>query len=170
MKGRQGIIAGYNAQAMVSPIEPDEGPTGMLVTAVDVVDQPSDNDLLIPMMATAEVITGTKVNMTLADAGYFATAHLAECALRGQQVAMPDIHQRNHKNPYHKDRFIYNQDIDSFTCPMGQRLRFSHTESSKKWRPEAGVWCHCRCLPSVPGLRSVYEGRKAGPTGDDWAA
>jgi len=131
MKGRQGIIAGYNAQAMVSPIEPDEGPTGMLVTAVDVVDQPSDNDLLIPMMATAEVITGTKVNMTLADAGYFATAHLAECALRGQQVAMPDIHQRNHKNPYHKDRFIYNQDSDSFTCPMGQRLRFSHTESSK---------------------------------------
>ena len=25
MKGRQGIMAGYNAQAMVSPIEPDGG-------------------------------------------------------------------------------------------------------------------------------------------------
>ena len=38
MKGRQGIVAGYNAQAMVSPTEPEGGATGMLVTAVDVVD------------------------------------------------------------------------------------------------------------------------------------
>ena len=38
MKGRQGIVAGYNAQAMVSPVEPAGGATGMLVTAVDVVD------------------------------------------------------------------------------------------------------------------------------------
>ena len=39
MKGRQGIVAGYNAQAMVSPTEPEGGATGMLVTAVDVVDE-----------------------------------------------------------------------------------------------------------------------------------
>ncbi len=38
MKGRQGIVAGYNAQAMVSPVETAGGATGMLVTAVDVVD------------------------------------------------------------------------------------------------------------------------------------
>ena len=39
MKGRQGIVAGYNAQAMVSAIKTDGGATsGMLVTAVDVVD------------------------------------------------------------------------------------------------------------------------------------
>ena len=38
MKGRQGIVAGYNAQAMVSPTETVGGGTGMLVTAVDVVD------------------------------------------------------------------------------------------------------------------------------------
>lgn len=149
MKGRQGIMAGYNAQAMVSPIEPDGGLTGMLVTAVDVVDQPSDNGLLIPMMVEAEEITGTKVQMTLADAGYFAAAQVAECALRGQQVAVLDTHQRNHKNPYHKDRFIYDQDGDHFTCPMGQRLRFSHTQLSKQgdlrrvYCATAAVCCQC---------------------------
>ena len=37
MKGRQGIVAGYNAQTMVSPVEMDGGGTGMVVTAVDVV-------------------------------------------------------------------------------------------------------------------------------------
>ena len=46
MKGRQAIVAGYNAQAMVSPTETDGGATGMLVTAVDVVDAANDNALL----------------------------------------------------------------------------------------------------------------------------
>ena len=50
MKGRQGIVAGYNAQAMVSPMETDGGATSMLVTAVDVVDAANDNALLVPMM------------------------------------------------------------------------------------------------------------------------
>ena len=53
MKGRQGIVAGYNAQAMVSPTETDGGATGMLVTAVDVVDAANDNALLVPMLEQA---------------------------------------------------------------------------------------------------------------------
>ena len=70
MKGRQGIVAGYNAQAMVSPTEPAGGATGMLVTAVDVVDEANDNAMLAPMMERAEETTGTKAQTTLADAGY----------------------------------------------------------------------------------------------------
>ena len=54
MKGRQGIVAGYNAQAMVSPMETDGGATSMLVTAVDVVDAANDNALLVLMMEQAE--------------------------------------------------------------------------------------------------------------------
>ena len=72
MKGRQGIVAGYNAQAMVSPVDTDGGGTGMLVTAVDVVDAANDNALLVPMVEQAEETTGTRAQMTLADAGYFA--------------------------------------------------------------------------------------------------
>ncbi|MCH8898264.1 MAG: hypothetical protein IIC33_08225 [Chloroflexi bacterium] len=37
MKGRQGIIPGYNAQAMASPVAQSSG-NGMLITAADVVD------------------------------------------------------------------------------------------------------------------------------------
>ena len=69
MKGRQGIVAGYNAQAMVSPMETDGGATSMLVTAVDVVDAANDNALLVPMLEQAEETTGTRAQMTLADAG-----------------------------------------------------------------------------------------------------
>ena len=76
MKGRQGIVAGYNAQAMVSPMETAEGAAGMVVTAVDVVDAANDNALLVPMIEQAEETTRTRVPMTLADAGYFAVSHL----------------------------------------------------------------------------------------------
>ena len=124
MKGRQGIVAGYNAQAMVSPVETVGGGTGMLVTAVDVVDEANDNAMLAPMMERAEETTGTKSQTTLADAGYFAGSHLAERSRRGQQVVVSESRQRFLKDPYHKDRFIYDEQSDSFTCPQGQTLAF----------------------------------------------
>ena len=123
MKGRQGIVAGYNAQAMVSPTEPAGGGTGMLVTAVDVVDEANDNAMLAPMMERAEETTGTKAQTTLADAGYFAGSHLEECASRGQQV-VSESGRRFLKDPYHKDQFTYDEQSDSFTCPQGQTLHF----------------------------------------------
>ena len=123
MKGRQGIVFGYNAQAMVSPMETAEGASGMVVTAVDVVDAANDNALLVPMMEQAEETTGTKSQMTLADAGYFAASHLAECDRRGQQVVISEARQRFLKDPYHKDRFTYDEPSDSFTCPQKRRLK-----------------------------------------------
>ena len=92
MKGRHGgIVAGYNAQAMVSA-------------------------------------TGTKSQMTLADAGYFAASHVAECHRRGQKVVVPEARRRFLKDPYHKDRFTYDEHSDSFKCPQGQTLTFVRIE------------------------------------------
>ena len=124
MKGRQGIVAGYNVQAMVSAMKTEEGASGMLITAVDVVDAANDNALLAPMVEQAEETTGARAQMTLADAGYFAASHLAECDRRGQQVVVSEARQRFLKDPYHKDQFTYNEPSDSFTCPQGQTLKF----------------------------------------------
>ena len=68
MRTRQGIAPGYNAQAMVSPFGPDEEATGMLITAVDVVDEAHDYTCLVPMLEQAEETTSGKAAMTLADA------------------------------------------------------------------------------------------------------
>ena len=132
MKGRQGIVAGYNAQAMVSPTDTKEGASGMLVTAVDVVEQANDNALLAPMVEQAEETTGTRAQMTLADAGYFAASHLAECDRRGQQVVVSEARQRFLKDPYHKDRFTYDEHSDSFTCPQGQTLEFVRIQHANR--------------------------------------
>ena len=65
---------GYNAQAMVSPLKPG----GMLITAVDVTNTPTDHPHLLPMIERAATnIAGTantanteEAGVTLADAGY----------------------------------------------------------------------------------------------------
>ena len=37
---------------------------------------------------------------------------------------MSESLQRFLKDPYHKDRFAYDEQSDSFRCPQGQTLRF----------------------------------------------
>ncbi len=162
MKGRQGIVAGYNAQAMVSPMETDGGATSMLVTAVDVVDVAYDNALLVPMMEQAEETTGTKSHMTLADAGYFAANHLAECDRRGQKVVVSEARQRFLEDPYYKDGFTYDEHSDSFRCPQGQTLAFVRITACER-SPVASVPGLGCCLPGMPGLQSLYQSQR------DWA-
>ena len=161
MKGRQGIMAGCNAQAMVSPTETDGGATGMLVTAVDVVDAANDNALPAPMVEQAEETTGTKSQMTLADAGYFAASHLAQCDRRGQQAAVSEARRRFLKDPCHKDRFAYNEPSDNFTCPQGQTLRFVRIQHANgvplRLRRADGAVC-----PACPAFRVCTRAKEIG--------
>ena len=119
---RQGSITGYNAQAMVSPLAGEET-GGMLVTAVDVVDSVNDAGALTAMLERAEAETGVRTPLTLADAGYHAGPHLEASERREQRVVMPDRWRRV-KNPYHKNRFVYDEAGDSYRCPNGERLSF----------------------------------------------
>jgi len=123
MKSSQGIVTGYNAQAMVSPLEPSVGASGMLVTAADVVDEPNDSAQLVPMLEQSEETTGARAQVTLADAGYHSGSALDECARRDLKLVMPESSRRRAQHhPYHKDRFIYDQCNDSYLCPHGQTL------------------------------------------------
>ena len=136
MRTRKGIVPSYNAQAMVSPVAANEGVTGMLITASDVVDEPNDTARLTQMAEQAEEITGVRVPMTLADAGYFAGRHVAELHRKGQQVVMPD-RARPTDHPYHKDQFRYDEETDSYTCPHGQVLPFLGMKSNKTKKARA---------------------------------
>ena len=91
MKTRQGIVPSYNGQAMVSPVTAEGEVTGVLITAVGLVDEPDDHTSFTPMLEQAEETTGSKAPMTLADAGYYSGTNLEDCAGRGQAVAMPGV-------------------------------------------------------------------------------
>ena len=168
MKGRQGIVAGYNAQAMVSPMETDGGATSMLVTAVDVVDAANDNALLVPMMEQAEETTGTRAQMTLADAGYFAASHLAECDRRGQKVVVSEARQRFLEDPYHKDRFTYDEHSDSFRCPQGRRLAFVRIQHAngvplRLYRASGAVCQACPAFRACTRAKEIGRSLAIGP-------
>ncbi len=147
VKSRQGIVAGYNAQAMVSPLDSgNAGVTGMLITAADVVNDADDHAQLIPMMEQAQNNTGGPAMVTLADAGYHSGANLHACAEREQQVIMPDAQEKALKQPYHKDHFKYDDATDTYTCPQGQILHFSCVKHRTGRLPMrvyrgSGVWC-----------------------------
>ena len=163
MKTRHGIVPGYNAQSMVSPTEVDDEASGMLITAVDVVDEPTDYGQFTPMLEQAEETTGTKACMTLADAGYYSGSNLSECAGRRQGVAMPETSQRQSRgHPYHKDRFAYDESSDSFMCPQGRVLPFERIHISSKgahFRFYRAPGAICRACPAFGVRTKSKDGR-----------
>ena len=150
MKTRQGSLPAYNAQAMVSPVKTGQETSSMLVTTVELVDEPADYARLIPMLQRAEETTGVKTPLTLADAGYHTAAALQECADRGQQVAMPESPRGMAlDHPYHKDRFTYDADSDTYRCPQGQVLSLVRGRFAKRTnkRMYQAPKCVCQACP-----------------------
>lgn len=151
MKTRFGVLPAYNAQAMVSPFDPEGEGGSVLITAVDLVDEPNDYGQLTPMLERAEETTGSKAGMTLADGGYHSGRNLEECARRGQAVAMPQApRRRTAEHPYHRYNFTYDQENDSYICPHGQILRFigifrSGNVMARRYRGSSPV---CRSCPA----------------------
>jgi len=123
MKGRQGIMPGYNAQAMASPVAQSSG-NGMLITAADVVNSAADSGQLVPMLEQAEEMIGEPVPVTLADGGYHTAANLVAGEQRDDLFVMPERYHPGVQGPYFKDKFVYDPAIDSYLCPKGQRLPF----------------------------------------------
>ena len=66
---------------------------------------------------------GTKVPLTLADAGNLTASHVTGLHRRGQQAVMP-ARARPTDHPYHKDQFAYDEETDSYTCPHEQALSY----------------------------------------------
>ena len=150
MKSRQGIVPAYNAQAMVSPVVRADGSGGMVITAAEVVTAPNDFGQLEPMMERAEEATEVRSAMTLADGGYHSGRNVETYEERGQRVAMPESQDRALRGHYHKDKFIYDAERDSYLCPEGRRLRFTRTKRTrgtlmKLYRGSGSV---CRACPA----------------------
>lgn len=164
MKSRQGIVAGYNLQTVVSPLKVTETAKagGLLITAVGVVRDAEDHHQLVNMLEQAEDITGKKADITLADAGYHSGANLADCEQRNQMVAIPESQEHRLKQPYH-NRFSYDANTDSYICPLGQTLKFIETRYvvKKVVRAYGGLGAVCRrCSAFGICTKNRYRGRE----------
>ncbi len=149
MKNRQGFVAGYNAQAVVTPIEDAEGGVkGQIITAADVVATAADTGQLLPLRDQAVETTGEQAAVLVADGGYHSGPNLAGLAERGQTIVMPESQDRRRQSPYHKDVFERDPKSDSYLCPKGQRLSFL---KEVKRRGRAGIRVYGGIAPICRG-------------------
>lgn len=160
LRSRGGHVAGYNAQAVASPLA--DG-AGMLITAAEVPADPDDHQHLLSMVKLAEENTGQRAEATLADAGYHSGHNLALCKGRGIKALMPEANARLQEGPYHKSRFAYSADEDAYTCPHGQPLTFRGMQArpgkgyeSRRYRAVPGV---CRACPAFGECTKSRSGR-----------
>lgn len=166
MKGPKGVEVCYNAQAMA------EGKNRIIVGA-DVVNEENDIGQLLPMLeATAEGLGGN-AERTVADAGYFSGENVAECERKGLQVVIPEPQSRRKADspdwPYHKGHFEYRAEDDTYRCPEGKVLTFSHLtlERGKQVRVYRGRECE-GCPARVECTRD-RQGRTLTQHSYDWA-
>ena len=163
MKTRHGFVAGYNAQAVVSPLDPEQaGRPGLFIMAAEVVTDAEDHGQLLPMVEAAQEGSGVSVAVTLADAGYHSGANLQTCADQGRTIVMPESGQESLKNPYHKQRFTYGTESDDFTCPHGQKLLFRGVKKRLGELPVRvyrGNGVVCRACPAFGTCTPNRQGR-----------
>jgi transposase len=164
MKSRHGIVAGYNVQTVVSPLQVKENdkPGGIFITAVAAVPDTDDHHQLINMVELAEAITDRRADITVADAGYHSGVNLAACAERNQRVAIPESQENRLKPAYH-DKFRYDANTDSYVCPLGKTLKFIEVRTvvKKTVRVYGGLGSVCRlCTAFGTCTTNRYRGRE----------
>ena len=162
LKGRHGFVAGYNAQAVASPLAAQAGGGGMLITAADVCRDADDHRQLVPMLQAAAENSGRQAETTLADAGYHSGPNLESCRELGQTVLMPEAQARALAKPYHKDAFTYDAESDTYVCPETQTLSFVREKRDRKgrltrqYRAAAAI---CRVCPAFGVCTRDTKGR-----------
>lgn len=165
VKGRGGMMAGYNAQAAVSPAVVEKaGGSGLFITATEVVADSYDYGQTLAMLQEAEANTGQKAEASLLDAGYHSGPNLQGCREQGYVVLMAESQEKALKNPYHKDNFRYEAQSDSYICPEGQRLSLRSTVR-RKGRPETRVYFAPKGVcAACPSLERCTKSRDMGRT------
>jgi transposase len=149
LKVRGGYRLGYNAQAVASPVLPEAG-SGQLITAA-AVGGGRDEPELVPMLEAAEQNLGRRPQQSLADAGYHSAENLVRAEAAGHHMLMPDRVQKTLKNPYHKDRFRYDAEADTYFCPLDKPLPFQGVSRGRKGEPVhtyRAIAANCRACPA----------------------
>ncbi len=166
MKTSGSIKTAYNAQAVVDSAH-------QVVIASDVTNDAADVDQLLPMIDQAEENVSEQVDHCSADAGYSSGENLKALESRKIDAYIPDreyqAQQRGKPvNDFHKDSFVYDEQLDCYICVEGEALSFSHLQKRKSKEPlriYRGRNCHeCQffgiCTSSKTGRsisRHPYE-------------
>jgi transposase len=121
-----------------------------VLTAVDVTNNPIDNEELFPMTEKSKENTGKNHENTLADSGYGDKAKFVEMEKDDDtEYYVPDktMHSSK-KDPYCKWNFKKDSDRDVYICPEGRELHYQRTSKDSKgliyWHYVADDCSNCK--------------------------
>lgn len=118
MKNRDGgVHIGYNVQTTVDS-------KNNLIVDYKVTQNPNDLGELDNMALRAKKLFNDKGFEAVADKGYYKASDLKKCVEENIRpyVSKPSYSNGTGNKEYFADKFIYNKDKNSYTCPAGQEL------------------------------------------------
>ena len=118
-----------------------------LIVAYDVTTDVADNHQLVPMAQQAREALGVDHLRAIADRGYFDGEQVSHCTENGITPYVPEPERAKGmgdregiSSEFYADKFVYDAQSDTFTCPAGHRLvlrsKYTHTW---RQRPEGMV-------------------------------
>lgn len=123
-KSRQGYHAGYNIQSTV------DGKHGIILNA-EATSNSNDTGELGNQLSKVKEEIGVEPKVVCADAGYSKVEDIKEVFDMGVEPVIPNREQSykekrknrdNQEGEFSKNKFVYNKDNDTYTCPENQVL------------------------------------------------
>ncbi|MGL6105631.1 hypothetical protein [Romboutsia sp.] len=113
----QGTDVGYNVQAVVDS-------KNKLITTFEVSNFSADQGQLYSMSKNAKQVYEVKELEVLADKVYFDSNDIAKCDLENiiTYVSKPVYSNQIDDSRYFSNKFKYNKETDTYTCPEGKTL------------------------------------------------
>lgn len=156
MRTPRGHQVAYNAQIAVDA-EHD------LIVAFDLTNDGNDLQQLHPMAQQGKAAVGADQVTVVADTGYANGAHAKQCEQDGITAIVPDAERVNPKGRqyFSRDRFSYDRENDSWSCPAGEVLRLfktSRTKQKKEYRTQACPTCPLKSQCTEAAQRIIVRG------------
>ncbi len=139
IKSKNGLKANYNCQTAVDQ-------NGIILTGY-ASNNASDREQLTKVLQQSESNTGLDFEEVVADAGYASYDNYETMEQMGKTAYIPDqdYKQKKQASPYHKAHFSYNPQVDTYTCPEGKPLVFSHYKNNKRDKQKTRLYKGTQC-------------------------
>jgi transposase len=133
------IQPGYKQQTVV------DDHTGVIIALSVGAANKEDHQLLMASIDAATERLGSSPEVVCADGGYASGVNAAACEEREiRLVSPPQPVPENQAGHYTVDQFVYDEKLDEFVCPAGERLRYAGRTGREGQRRYRGRQKICR--------------------------
>ncbi len=158
----QGTDVGYNVQAAVDS-------KNKLIATFDVINNSADQGQLYNMGTKTKDVFNVDNIECLADKGYFDPTDLKNCEQNQITcyVSKPSFTNSTGDSIYYSDKFIYNSETNTYTCPEGQILECKTNKQDAAQRTYSNYKACANC-PCKSKCSTAKKGRVITRTQDEY--